>query len=346
VFSIVISALDEIALTPSTTVALNDVGEGLVSSGALKAGDNVLTTDQEHGGGLATWQHWQRAGIVNDIDVVAVPGADATEKAIIEIFENALLKSGKQYRILAISHVLTTTGLRMPLSRISEICRIAGTIFIVDGAQAAGGIAVNLTDSGVDVYTISAHKWLLAPTGSGLLFTRLSIKPLITPTYFDGGYQGYSQSSGTVPVHTIAGLGYALDLFEHFGGLKAAEEYNMRLRARCYALLTALAAQVPGLVIISPPSSSVLLASPIISMNLPIDLISNSDVMDRLWHEYEVVVKLLPDHEGGTPIVVNAIRVSHHIFNNDADVDKLVHGLSCLLLRLECRAFNASVKLR
>jgi selenocysteine lyase/cysteine desulfurase len=49
----------ELALTPSTTVSLNMVGEGLVSTGTLVVGDNILTTDSEHGGGLAVWLHWQ-----------------------------------------------------------------------------------------------------------------------------------------------------------------------------------------------------------------------------------------------------------------------------------------------
>jgi selenocysteine lyase/cysteine desulfurase len=321
---------DEIALTPSTTVSLNMVGEGLVSTGTLKIGDNILTTDQEHGGGLAVWLHWQKFGIVHDIDKVPVPGSDATESEIVSLFSTALLESGKTYRVVSISHVLTTTGLRMPIEKIATLCKQAGALLVVDGAQAVGGISVNLTETGADVYTVSAHKWLLAPTGSGLLYVRKSSQALIAPTYLDGGYSGYTQSSGTVPLQTIAGLGYALDFVAKFGGLDSIEVYNMALRDQTYSAIQELSLQYPGLVLNSPPSATGL-ASPIVSMNLPSELLTNSDAVDRLFSEYGVVVKLLPDNEGGNPFVVNAIRVSHHFFNDNVDILKFVNGLSALL---------------
>ena len=64
-------------------------------------------TFKEHGGGLAVWLHWQAAGIINDIDKVEMPGPDASEDDVVALFSAAL--SAKRYRVLAVSHVLTTT---------------------------------------------------------------------------------------------------------------------------------------------------------------------------------------------------------------------------------------------
>lgn len=218
---------NELALVPSTTVALNDIGEGLVTTGFLRPGDSVLTTDSEHGGGLAVWLHWQAAKVVDRIDTVAMPGPDATLDDLVARFKTALDPStngGVSYRVVAVSHVLTTTGLRLPLPEIAELAHAAGALFVVDGAQAPGGIAVNLTATGADAYTVSAHKWLLAPTGSGLLYVRGGAlgtmfdgvtAQVVAPVYLDGGYQAYSQSSGTIPVQVFTCTRTHMDLGHH-----------------------------------------------------------------------------------------------------------------------------------
>ena len=85
-----------------------------------------------------------------------------------------------------------------------------------------------------------------------------------------------------------------------------------------------------GFEIISPNSSSGL-ASPILSINLPPAVISASDCVSLLQSEYGVVVKLLPDYEGGNTFQMNSIRVSHHILNTEEDADKFIRGLAALL---------------
>jgi len=356
-------SISEIVLLQSTTVALNTVAEGLVASGTFQSGDSVLITDQEHPGGVAAWEHWQDIGLVDSIDKVAIPyGENATKESVIAAFDaafKAASATGRRYRVVFASHVLTTTGLRLPLTEIASIVHSYGAFFIVDGAQAPGGISVNLTASGADVYTISAHKWLLAPTGSGLLYIRTDAQPAVSPTYLSAGYNAYTAATGTLPLQTVAGLSYVFDFFAAFGGLEVVEKYNTALRERTYeymqvcsyetashlnyiymrknfqALVTKLSVSTEkdfsGFEIISPPSISGL-ASPILSINLPPAVISASDCASRLLTQYGVVVKLLPDFEGGNTFQKNSIRISHHLFNSEIDVLKLINGLSSLLL--------------
>ena len=165
---------DELALTSSTTEALNLVGEGLVSSGYFKPGgeDIVLTSDQEHDGGVSVWRHWIDTGFLGDIAKVPLPvGAEFTAASVVKAFRAALADAkaaGRRVSIISVSHVLTTTGARLPLSELSTLAHDAGALLVVDGAQGAGNVHVDLDRSGVDAYTVSAHKWLLAPTGSGM----------------------------------------------------------------------------------------------------------------------------------------------------------------------------------
>ena len=73
-------------------------------------------------------------------------------------------------RVLSFSHLLSSTGLRMPVAELSALARSRGCIAVVDGAQAVGGIAVDVKALGCHAYATSGHKWLLAPKGTGLLY--------------------------------------------------------------------------------------------------------------------------------------------------------------------------------
>lgn len=238
--------ISELALVQSTTVGLNLVAEGLVATGTLRMGDSVLVTDQEHPGGVAAWEHWMDVGVIDTVDKVVIPyGAAATKENIVSAYKEVLEAGaalGKRYRVVFASHILTTTGLRLPLRDISDLVHSYGGLFVVDGAQATGGISVNLSSTGADVYTVSAHKWLLAPTGSAFLYVRSGeAQAAISPTYLSSGYYAYTGATGTMPLQTIAGLGYVLDFFAAYGGLEVVEKYNMGLREYTYSQVQVIA---------------------------------------------------------------------------------------------------------
>ncbi len=84
----------------------------------------------------------------------------------------------------------------------------------------------NLRDLGADIYCISAHKWLLAPKGSGIMYVSNATQPLVQSALLDEGYAPYTGATGTRPSHTIAGLGAALQYMTSFG-MQQIEEHNM-----------------------------------------------------------------------------------------------------------------------
>jgi isopenicillin-N epimerase len=326
---------DELALTSSTTESLNLVGEGLVSSGYFKpSGDDwILTTDQEHDGGVSVWRHWIDAGFLAGIHKVALPvGASFTATSVVGAFRSALefaKAAGRKISVISVSHVLTTTGARLPLSELSALAHDVGALLVVDGAQGAGNVHLDLEESGVDAYTVSAHKWLLAPTGSGLLYIRTGeAQKKIKPALLDGGFKAYKRSGGTVPYQTIAGFKYALDVFNAIGGTRATEEHAARLRDRTRRGIVELAVRYEGLKILSPTDEDV--SSSLLTISLPSQF-SKKDVNHRLHEEYDMVVKELHDMEGGSPLIQNCLRLSHHIYTDESDVDTFLNALEVIL---------------
>jgi len=133
----------------------------------------VLTTDQEHGGCLAVGLHWHAAGVVSSVKTVAVPYG-----------VNATVGSASRTPLVFASHVLTTTGLHLPLKQVAALIHKHGALFVVDGAQAPRwDRGAPWRSCGAGVHTVPAHKWLFAPTSSGLLYVRnSSAQALVTST--------------------------------------------------------------------------------------------------------------------------------------------------------------------
>ncbi len=156
---------DDIALTHSTTDGCNTAIWGL----DWAAGDEVVTTTDEHPGLSAPLDELaRRQGVV--IRVVA-PTRHAIAAAL-----------GARTRLVALSHVLWTTGEVLPLPGIAEDAHAAGALLLVDGAQSGGAIRVDPAAEGADFYTLSGQKWLLGPSGTGALWVRSSeLARLATP---------------------------------------------------------------------------------------------------------------------------------------------------------------------
>jgi hypothetical protein len=138
---------NEVALVPSTTVAINAVAEGLVASGFLRAGDVVLQSDQEHMGGRSGFLHYSRLGFFS-IEYFAIPMHGSTAHSLLASIAAALTPST---RVVCLSHITTTTGIRLPIKQIAALLRPKNILLVVDGAQSAGAIAVDMRDLAADV---------------------------------------------------------------------------------------------------------------------------------------------------------------------------------------------------
>lgn len=297
---------EEMILTNCTTEGMNWIVEGL----GLAAGDHVLTTDQEHPGGRVCWDYAvRRFGVV--LDVVPIPPGENDPQAIVLRFLRAITPRTK---VLSFSHLLSSTGLRMPVAELSQLAREHGCLAVVDGAQAVGGIAVDLKALGCHAYATSGHKWLLAPKGTGLLYLSEELGSRVDPVALQSGRAGYSASSGVTSIPSVVGLGAAIDYVTRIGIAKV-EAHNLALRERLH---TALAA-IPQLRIVSGAAGAT--ASPLLSYRLP-DQVKSGELHVRLRERHHVEVKVVPGNW------FNGQRISTHLFNTEQDVEALVRALS------------------
>jgi selenocysteine lyase/cysteine desulfurase len=206
---------DELALVRNATEGNNVVCNGL----DLKAGDEVLLTDQEHPGGRCCWeQKAARYGI--KLNYVRLPRPPASADEIVQRFARAMTA---KTRVVAFSHITSPTGLVLPAKEICALARRRGALSHVDGAHAIGQIPLDLHDLGCDFYATSPHKWLLAPKGTGTLYVRGELHRRLWAQTASADWRNYDRKAyrfsnvGTSNLSVMAGLKAALDFFQTIG---------------------------------------------------------------------------------------------------------------------------------
>ena len=203
------AAGDSIVLTTSTTEACNIVVAGL----GLGPEDEVVTSDCEHPGLFGALK---ASGA--RIRVAAVRDKRADEA--LAAFEGEL---SDRTRLIGLSQVAWTTGNALPVKELAG----RGIPMLVDGAQAAGAIAVDVQGLDCDFYTVSAQKWLLGPDATGCLYMRPERADelrLAFPSYFSWEYPGYDEKAGVarfdpgwIPVASLEGILASISFAEEAG---------------------------------------------------------------------------------------------------------------------------------
>ena len=296
---------DEIMITRGTTDGMNSLAEGI----RLASGDRILTTDQEHEGGEACWQHRaRREGL--QLDRVAIAPDELDLDAILRRFAAAITPST---RVISVSHVITTTGLRMPIAAISALARAHDILCIVDGAQAAGAIQVDVKALGCHAYATSGHKWLMGPKGTGLTYISRDAGARIEPTRWELGRTYGSESTGLGPQPLAIGLGAAIAALRATG-MAEVERHNVALRNYAWRRL----ADYRRVELVGPPPGPG--NTPLVAFRLLGSIVAR-DLRIRLTQAHNVVVK------SAEPRWLNGLRLSPHLFNTEQDIDAAVAAL-------------------
>jgi L-cysteine/cystine lyase len=284
---------ERMALTSSTTDGCNVVLAGL----RLGPEDEVVTTDSEHPGLLAPL-HVTRSR-VRVAEVTTRPAAEALEAIVEQVTPRT--------RLIALSHVIWTTGQVIP---VHELKRETGLPVLVDGAQSVGAIPVDIGE--LDYYTVSCQKWLGGPEPLGALyvrdpealgiafasfFTQQSIEPDGTFVPTDGAPRF---DTGWLPTAGLAGLEAALD-----GAPEWRYERSASMAARCREVVG------ERFEVVTEPGQASLVA-----------FVAPGDAAEDAGRLYDagVVVRSLP----GT----NWLRASCGWWTNEDDLARLADGLS------------------
>ena len=209
---------EEMAITRNASEALEIVQLGI----DLKPGDEVLTTNQDYGRMLTTWdQRVRREGIV--LKQISFPVPPPSMKDLVDRFERAITP---RTRVIHCCHITNLTGQIFPVREIVEMARPRGIEVIVDGAHAYAQFPFKLQDLGCDYYGTSLHKWLLAPHGTGFLYVRKSkienIWPMMpAPEKMKSDIRKFEEI-GTHPAANHNAIAEALAFHEGIGGDRKA----------------------------------------------------------------------------------------------------------------------------
>lgn len=207
----------EIALTQLTTEGMNIMIHGI----DWQRGDEVLITNLEHPGGqLPLYVVARRYGVRIKLVDLGVGDGDIPGK-----IEQAI---GKRTRALIISHVAWNTGAVLPLKEIVETCRKHDVLTLVDGAQSAGHIDMQLSDVDADGYAVPGQKWMCGPEGTGTFWVSESRLSLFEQTYVNyfNAMGGFDFAGGHfLPTPGAARYDRIATYFPLIAGQKAATEW-------------------------------------------------------------------------------------------------------------------------
>ncbi len=215
---------EQLIFTKNTTEALN-----LGLRGILKKGDHVITTSMEHNSVLRPLKSLERIGVEHSIVKGDIKGRVKGEEV-----ERCIRDNTKLIVVTAASNV---TGTKMPLKAIGKIAKEKGIFFMVDGAQGAGCMDLDVENLNIDMLALPGHKGLLGPLGTGALYVKEGIR---LEHFMQGGTGTYSKETrqpydfpdgyeaGTINAPNIIGLGCSAEYVGKIG-IEVIEQYEREL---------------------------------------------------------------------------------------------------------------------
>ena len=314
--------VDEIVFTRGTTESINLVAQSWGRTN-LATGDEILLTGMEHHSNIVPWQLLcQQTGAV--LKVVPVTASGELD---LDAFERLL---GPRTRLFAVAHVSNALGTVNPIEPMIRQAHAAGTLVLIDGAQAVAHQPVDVRALGSDFYAFSGHK-LYGPTGIGVLHARRELLAAMPPWQGGGdmirtvAFEGSTWAeppqrfeAGTPNIAGVIGLAAAIDYVESVGLARIAEHEHALL-----ARATAAVRKLPGVKLIGTAAAKEAILSFVVEGIHPHDLgtiLDDEGVAIRAGHHCAMP---LMTHFG----IPGTARASFALYNGTEDVDALVAAI-------------------
>jgi L-cysteine/cystine lyase len=309
--------LDEVAFLHSTTDGMNIAAWSL----DWRPGDRVVMTGHEHPaviGPLATIR--DRFGV--ELHVLDI-GDGGDDERTLAALDAAL---APHTRLVALSHVLWTTGARLPIERIAALTRARGVVLAVDGAQSAGAMPVNVGATGADFYALAGQKWLLGPEGTGALWVAPDMLERAKRTFAGHHTQARSDALGLWEPQpdarrfmfsgyhrpSIVGLARSIGWLAMYVGFEFVHRRGAALARRTLDAL----AEVEGVEILTPRHQM----STLVTFRIrgwPAEA-----AVEELGSRVFAVVR--------TIALLDAVRASVGFFNSEDELDRFVDAVALL----------------
>lgn len=312
----------EIIFTSGTTDAINLVAHGYGRK-FIDSGDEIILTVLEHHSNIVPWQMLAEE---NRMKIRVVPINDAGE-LLIDEYKKLF---NKHTKLVGVTHVSNALGTINPIKQMIEFAHAHGVPVLVDGAQAAPHMKIDMQELDCDFYTFSGHK-LCGPTGIGILYGKATQLQRMKP--FKGGGDMIASvtfekttyntiphkfEAGTPPIAAAIGFGAAIDYLSSVN-LSAIEAYEQNLIN--YA--TEQISHIPGIRIIGSAAEKVAVLS------FSVDGIHPHDI-GTLLNQEGIAVRT--GHHCAQPVMQHfkvpaTTRASFAFYNSMAEIDALIVGI-------------------
>jgi len=316
------ASADEIVFTRGTTESINLVAQAWGGK-FVREGDVILLTEMEHHSNLVPWQLLaERIGV----RLRFVPVRDDGTLALDQL--PSLLT--RKVKLFAFTHVSNSLGTINPVAELCQKARAVGALTLVDAAQSAGHLPVDVQELGCDFLAFSGHK-MCAPTGIGALYARAEILDVIPP-WHGGGEMIVSVTleksafkkaphrfeGGTPNIAGAIGLAAAIDYIEQIGR-SAIFEHDGQLTGYAMERFS----ELPGMRVLGPTDQRGAIIGFVMDTAHPHDLTTFAD-------QYGLAMR--GGHHCNQPLmrrfsVPGTTRASFYFYNTTAEIDRMIEIL-------------------
>jgi SufS family cysteine desulfurase len=313
----------EIVFTRGTTEAINLIAQSYGGS-QLQRGDEILISVMEHHSNIVPWQLVaQRTG-------ATLKACDITATGELDL-DDFVSKLSDRTRIVALAHVSNALGTINPVAELITKARDVGAVTVIDGAQSAPHLPIDVQAMGCDFFAFSGHK-TYGPTGIGVLYGRETLLEMMPP--WQGGGEmietvtiesstynrlPFKFEAGTPNIAGAVGLGAAIDYLN----AQSADEL-MAHEDRLLALTTSKLKQIEGIRIVGEAPRKTGVVSFLMESGHPHDvgtLLDQQGIAVRTGHHCTMPLMQRLSVPG-------TVRASFGLYNCDDDVERLVAGLN------------------
>jgi len=320
---------NQIIFTKGTTESINLIAGSLTN--LIEKNDEILITAMEHHSNIVPWQELcKRTGAILKI----IPINDNGEILIDKYTEMVTNKT----KLVSVVHLSNTLGTINPIEEIIDTAKLNNAITVIDGAQSAGHLLVDVQELDCDFYLFSGHK-VFGPTGIGVLYGKENILNQIDPYQFGGEmilkvtfdettYNGlpHKFEAGTPNIAGAVGIGASIDFINSLDR-ELCHQYEMSLHDYALEKLE----QFDNIRIIGKSSKKSAIISFVIDGIHPHDIgtiINQKGIAVRTGHHCTMP---LMDFYG----IPGTVRASFSIYNNHAEVDKLIDAIKLAIKMLK-----------
>ena len=302
---------DDLAITHNTTEGFNILAHGI----QLSHNDEVLFSTLNHSGASMSWKGLSKIKNfkVRTFDFPLDRVSSMNEEQIVDIYISQIRSNT---RVLIFPHIDNVIGLRHPMKKIATEAKLKGVKYVfVDGAQSVGMIPVKLSNSNVDAYSMSPHKWLQAPKGTGMFYVEEILRKELPRMWYKTPAERYDNSArkyedySTRAWPAVVALGDAIR-YQNTLGQRKKYDYYKTLWTKTKKIVN----KDTNLLWHSPNRWEI--SSAIMSIEvLNKDAIEISEILDN---KYNIFLRPF-----GKPL--NALRVSPNMFNSIEEIEYLLN---------------------